>query len=414
VKKNKDNTPQEFKNLRRQAEEKLRAKGGDISRANRGELQKLIHELKVHQIELEMQNEELRRSQLELAESRDKYHMLYDFAPVGYFTLDEKALIKQVNLTGADLLGLPRSRLINAKFVHFISPEFQDDFYFHRRQIFETGLKQTCDLKLLKQDGTFFYARLDTVAVKDKTKDSNQIRIALTDITQEKHSSDLLRESEKKLRTMFNQMVSGSALTEVIFDRNGKPYDYRYLEVNPAFELITGVKRRQVVGKTLLEVLPETERHWLEMLEKVALTGESIQIEGYHRELDKYFFVSGFRPQKGQVAFTFIDITDRKNFEIGLLKSHHNLDKLVKERTADLTKSNDLLKNEIADRKQVEQALENERQRLFSVLNELPAFIYLQKPDHSSLGASNRIPKMKYAQGPDCATGRMRQSFIGV
>ena len=79
---------QNFKNLRRQAEERLHDKAGDVSGKDLDDAQKLIHELEVHQIELEMQNEELRRTQVKLVESRDKYHELYDFAPVGYFTLD--------------------------------------------------------------------------------------------------------------------------------------------------------------------------------------------------------------------------------------------------------------------------------------------------------------------------------------
>ena len=380
---NRDNKSQEFISLRRQAEKRLHLKTGDVSGTNRDDLQKLIHELEVHQIELEIQNEELRRTQMELVETRDEYQALYDFAPVGYFTLNEKSLIKQVNLTGADLLGIQRTKLIGAKFTRFILPDFQDDFYFYCKQIFETGTKQTCDLKLLQPDGTSFYARLDSIAVKDKTNSSKQIRIALTDITEEKRASGLLSDSEKKLRQMFNQMVSASALTEVIFNNNGKPRDYRYIEVNPAFEVITGKKRSQVIGKTILEIFPETERYWLQSFEKVALTGNPIQIENYHRPLDKYFSVSAFRPQKGQLALSFIDITDRKNFEISLQKSHDDLDRRVKERTAELTNSNILLKQEIADRELVEQALENERHRLFSVLNELPAYIFLMEPDHS-------------------------------
>lgn len=77
------------------------------------EMLSLIHELQVHQIELETQNDELRNTQMKLIESRDQFHELYDFAPLGYFTLDEKALIWRVNLTGADLLGLPKSKLLD-------------------------------------------------------------------------------------------------------------------------------------------------------------------------------------------------------------------------------------------------------------------------------------------------------------
>ena len=103
---------QEFKKLRNRAEKSLRKRSADLGKSPVEDARKLIHELRVHQIELEMQNEELRKAQVELAESRDRYFDLYDFAPVGYFTLDEKGLILEVNLAGADLLGSERASLI--------------------------------------------------------------------------------------------------------------------------------------------------------------------------------------------------------------------------------------------------------------------------------------------------------------
>ena len=89
----------------------------------------LTHELEVHQIELEMQNEELRASQLEIEKSREKYFDLYDLAPVGYLTLNEKGLITELNLTAAGFLGVERESLINKPFSRFIDPDFQDKFY---------------------------------------------------------------------------------------------------------------------------------------------------------------------------------------------------------------------------------------------------------------------------------------------
>jgi len=306
---------------------------------------------------LEMQNDELCRTQMELAESRDKYHELYDFAPVGYFTFDEMTRIQDVNLTGADLLGSQRSKMLNMKFSSFILPDSQDDFYFYCKQLFQTETYQTCELKLKRQDGTPFYAKLDSVAVKDKTKNLNQIRTALTDITESMRANELMRESEEKLRLMFNQMVSASALTEVIFDKMGKPYDFRYLEVNPVFEHITGKRRNQVIGNTLLEVFPETEGYWLEVFEKVALTGNAVEIENFHQGLNRHFSVSAFRPKAGQVAITFIDITDRVRLQDALQEAHDELEKRVEERTADLKKVNTQLKIEIANRKKAEKAL---------------------------------------------------------
>ena len=330
--------------LRRQAEERLREKAGDVSGKALDDAHQLIHELEVHQIELEMQNDELRSTQRKLVESRDEYHELYDFAPAGYFTIGEKARIRQVNLRGADLLGIQRSKLINRKFSDFISPEFQDDFYFHCQRIFENRTQQTCDLKLVKLDGTLIDARLDSIAAKDKVAASRQFQTAVADITERVQAREVLQYSEEKFRLMFNQMVSASALFEIIFNNRGNPEDYRYIEVNPAFEHNTGKKKGQVIGKTLLEVFPETERYWLQSLEEVALTANPIEIENYHQGLDKYFHFSGFRPKEGQVAVTFIDITDRLRFEKALKEAHDDLERRVEDRTRELTDANKQLK----------------------------------------------------------------------
>jgi PAS domain S-box-containing protein len=349
--------PQDFENLRKQAEKRLKEKAGDAARRHPGDAQKLIHELEVHQIELEMQNEELRRTQEKLLESRDNYHALYDFAPVGYFTLDKKALIQQVNLTGADLLGLHRSKLIGTRFSRFISPDFQDEFYFHCKKIFESRTKQMCDLKLVKQDGTYFDARIDSLLVQAKAAASGQFRMAVSDITERVQARKVLQASEEKFKLLFNHMVSGSALGEVIFDKKGKPYDYRFLEVNPAFEELTGIKRHRIIGKTLLEMYNDTEPYWLESIAEVALSGNPVQIENYHQGLNRNYSVSAFRPKAGQVAITFFDISERVRFEAALQKAHDNLENRVAERTTELQDLNTQLKKEIVYRKKAEKAL---------------------------------------------------------
>ena len=101
--------------------------------------EEVIHELQVHQIELEMQNEELRKAQLALEESRQRYADLYDFAPVGYFTFTPEALIKEVNLTGATLLGMARQKLINRRFRWFIAPSDFDLWDHHFLSVLQQG-----------------------------------------------------------------------------------------------------------------------------------------------------------------------------------------------------------------------------------------------------------------------------------
>ena len=126
------------------------------------ETRRTLHELRVHQIELEMQNEELRRAQAELDAARARYFDLYDLAPVGYATVSEKGLILETNLTAATLLGVARDALVRQPFSRFILKEDQDLYSLHRKKLFEThsassgqaGEPQACELRMVKKDGT--------------------------------------------------------------------------------------------------------------------------------------------------------------------------------------------------------------------------------------------------------------------
>jgi len=110
-------------------------------------------------------------------------------------------------------------------------------------------------------------------------------------------------------------MISGAALNEVVYDDWGNPCDYRFLQVNPAFEKLTGLNAERIVGKTLLEVLPGTERRWFDIFEQVILTGAPVQFEDYSKELDKYYQGIAYCPQPHRLAVVFNDITGRKQAE---------------------------------------------------------------------------------------------------
>src|SRR5450759_4546265 len=127
---------------------------------------RLVHELEVHQIELEMQNEELRRAQEELESSRNKYVELYDFAPVGYFTFDTRGLIREVNLAGAKLLGIERSMLVNRLFSNFIADaDGREAFSRHLERVVQRQDIQRCEIRLTGNDGTEIHGQLQSVTV---------------------------------------------------------------------------------------------------------------------------------------------------------------------------------------------------------------------------------------------------------
>lgn len=185
--------PAALSDLRRLAEEKLRAKDAQTQvMLSPEEVAHLLHELQVHQIELEMQNEELRRALSELDASRARYFDLYDLAPVGYFTLSAQGLILEANLTGARLLGWGRRDLVQQLISHHILPEDQDIYYLHRRQLLETGTPQECELRMLRADAAPFWARLESTVVPHGPGGDSVCRVVVSDIAARKQAQEEL------------------------------------------------------------------------------------------------------------------------------------------------------------------------------------------------------------------------------
>ena len=135
-----------------------------------------------------------------------------------------------------------------------------------------------------------------------------QVYTTFDDITEQ-------RRAEQKYQTLFREMLDGFALHEIILDEAGKPSDYRFLAINPAFERMTGLKADETIGRTALEVMPGLERDWIESYGKVALTGEPVFFENYSTEMKKHFEVTAYRPAPNQFACIFSDITVRKRAE---------------------------------------------------------------------------------------------------
>lgn len=195
-KENKGRKKQRARSLRAEAEKKLTRRPAAPPKLKKKASEKLVHELQVHQVELEMQNEELRNAQLALEETRDRYMDLYDFAPVGYFTFTREALIKEVNLTGASLLGIERQKLINRKFRRFVAPDDLSKWDRHLLSVFEQGERQSCELALSRADDVLFHARLDSIRMV-AAGGAFVVRTAMSDITPQKKLEEQLRHAQK-------------------------------------------------------------------------------------------------------------------------------------------------------------------------------------------------------------------------
>ncbi|MFH2058356.1 MAG: ATP-binding protein [Pseudomonadota bacterium] len=192
--------------LRRQAEMLVREKVllekaslESIDTLSQDQIRQILQELRVHQIELEMQNEELRLAQEALDVSRARYQDLYDFAPVGYITLSEQGFILEANLTAAAMLDTTRSKLIKQPFSGFILKQDQEIYYLHRKLLFESKEPQECELRMINTDGQVFWAHLTAIVAQRDTGPA--CRIVISNITERKQSE----EANKTLQTQLTQ-----------------------------------------------------------------------------------------------------------------------------------------------------------------------------------------------------------------
>src|SRR5208282_3839609 len=189
----KDQSRQERpRELRRRAEEALsRKKTGEPSAMPEEDVRALVHELQVHQIELEMQNEELKRANAMVEETRNRYVDLYELAPIGYLTLDENGIVIEANLTAAGQLGIERRGLLKRPFQDYIVPADRDKFRSHLNKVVTSEKRQSCEIGLMTKSSGDFYALLDTLFILDSSG-KKLCRTTATDITERKRAENLV------------------------------------------------------------------------------------------------------------------------------------------------------------------------------------------------------------------------------
>ena len=331
--------------LRQRAEKLLEKKNGKHVMST-DDIVKLSQELAVHQIELEMQAEELRRAQIELEKSRDKYIELFDFAPLGHFTLNGNNIITEANLAAARLLKMERRDLIRSKFTKFIAPESQDIFYSVYRKDFEPEEKRGCELRMRRKDGTSFAAWLEGVARPDEEGYLTKRLIVLTDIEERKRIEDSLFRSEEQFRNLFEKSPIGIEL----YDVNGI-----FVTCNRAFLEIFGIPDVNKISGFQLFKDPNINDDAKLILHR----GEAVKYEAPFN-FEKVNQNKRYKTSKSGIIQIDVaiaplltagkkitgyliyvqDITERKQAQDYVLNAKDNLEAQVLQRTASLEHSN--------------------------------------------------------------------------
>jgi PAS domain S-box-containing protein len=199
--------------LRRRAEARLREEPAPRPPPHtEADAKRLLHSFQVHQIELELQNGELQEARNKMEALLETYTDLYDFAPVGYFSVNERGLILDVNLTGAALLGIERSKLINQRLQGFVDPPSRTLFIVFLKKIFASPVKQICEIPFLNERGIPFWADIQAASADSVTGKDRWCRLAISDLTTLKHEQEV----ERRLKDMA---VANRELKQEIMDR---------------------------------------------------------------------------------------------------------------------------------------------------------------------------------------------------
>ncbi len=328
--------------LRNKAENILQNQNNPIISKSK-ELDELIHDLRVHQIELEIQNEELKEAQIKLEDSRRKYFDLYNFVSDGYFSLNENGIILEANLAASTLLGVERRRLVNTSFIKYIDPAYRNMFHQHCKKVIETPIKHTIEIKLIKEGNGSFYVYMDTLNVLDDNNNFKEFWISITDITEIKEAAKEVESANKYNRSL----IEASLDPLVTIGPDGKITD-----VNQSTENNTGFNRNELIGTDFSNYFtdPKQARKGYQQVFKMGFVFDyPLEIKNKNGQVTPVLYnASVYKDESGKVLGVFAaarDITEIRKAEAILINYQDILEEKVKKRTEDLAKSNSELAN---------------------------------------------------------------------
>jgi PAS domain S-box-containing protein len=267
---------------------------------------------------------------------RDLIARIAETSPAGIVVVSREGQITYANPCAVKLLGLTRDEIAGSCYnaprwwIEYCdgTPVPEEDLPFHRTMDLPQSIFDVRRVVVWPDGGRLFLS-INVAPLFDVAGQPDGMVVTSADISEQVWAEEKLRESERKYRMLFENMTAGFALHEMIYDEQGRPLDYRYLEINPAFERLTGVPVKTLLGKTVKEVMPGTEQYWIDVFGKVARTGEPTAYQNYAGELNRCYDVWAFSPVKNQFAVVFVDITERMRAEEALRESETRYRALV-------------------------------------------------------------------------------------
>ena len=311
--------------LRGHAEERLKIQSSEAGgQRSTEDTERLLHELQVHQIELEIQNEELQQARGEVERALASYTDLYDFAPVGYFTLNRDGTVRQANLTGTRMLGLERSGLVNRRFDLFVSGDSRRAFNAFLEEVFASQAKRTCEV-LLRQGGhPPFWAYIEAGAAED----GQACHAVVVDITEREQAAHDLLASETRYRRLFECAKDGILILDA---RTG-----RIVDANPFLVELLGHTHAEFLGKRLWEIglfkdIAANEDAFAKLRKCGCVRYENLPLQTKDGRPVAVEFVSSVYPvnSRAVIQCSIRDITERKHAEEQLKESARKLRKMM-------------------------------------------------------------------------------------
>lgn len=251
-----------------------------------------------------------RNLEQELWESQQLFSNAFENAPIGMSLVTLEGKWVRANRALCEMVGYSEQELLTKTFQEITHPDdLQADLEFVRQMTTGEIATYHMEKRYFHKSGNVVWVELSVSMMRDTRGAPRYFIAQIQDITERKRAEETLRASEARYRSLFDEMLDGFALHEIICDDAGKPIDYRFLEVNPAFTKMTGLTADMVLGKTVREVLPQLEASWIETYGRVALTGEPTDFVQYAAPLNRYYHVRAFSPRAGQFATVFEDVT---------------------------------------------------------------------------------------------------------